>query len=286
VQDFESVLRKIVGEAGVSREEVLRLIEEKKKRMGGLLSDEGAAQLVARELGVDLPVEVEEVSVWIGDVNPDMSNVSLRARVMRVLPLRTYTTRDGKKGVYSSLILGDRTGRIRLVAWGEKAEQAVKLIRGQMVRVSRAYPKRGIGEQGEIELHLGFRGSIKPVDERVSEEDYPMPETRICRVSELKPDMREVDFRGVVEHVGEVKEFTRSDGVKGTYRRLVLSDGEQYVTLVVWNNSVEEHVRVGDTVLVENAYTKPGYLQQDRVELHAGSRTLIRVLRRGGREAA
>jgi hypothetical protein len=50
--DFDSVVRKLVEEAHLPREEIISLVEAKKKELAGLVSDLGAIHIIANELGI------------------------------------------------------------------------------------------------------------------------------------------------------------------------------------------------------------------------------------------
>ena len=52
MQNYDVLLDKIAGASGVSREEIERKVEAKKAKLSGLISREGAAQIIAAELGV------------------------------------------------------------------------------------------------------------------------------------------------------------------------------------------------------------------------------------------
>ena len=52
-QDYEDLVDLICEKSGLSREEIERRIEAKRAKLSGLISKEGAAQIIASELGID-----------------------------------------------------------------------------------------------------------------------------------------------------------------------------------------------------------------------------------------
>jgi len=60
---------KIIEETGLSKKEILELVEEKKVELKGLISQEGALFLIGKELGIDLefPKETENIDDIFGD---------------------------------------------------------------------------------------------------------------------------------------------------------------------------------------------------------------------------
>jgi replication factor A1 len=278
---YKELMEKIVGEGKITLQEAQKRVEEKRRAMGGLLSEEGAAYIVAKELGIRLPQNAQKITINIKDINMEMSNVSLKARILKVFPIREYTTKEGKKGKHASLIIGDRTGKMRLVVWDPLAEQTLEMQKGQMLQINRAYPKLSIQGDG-IELHVGYRGSLEILPDEADTVNYPLPETKIYKIDELQPDLKEVDLEAKVKSVEEKREFQRENGQQGLYRRVQLTDGRHTLTMVMWGShaNLGEQMEPGDTVIVENGYTKPGYQQKEPLELHAGNYTRIKILKK------
>ena len=57
----EAYINKIIEETGLNRGEINALIEEKKNDLKGLISEEGALFIIAKELGVDVKEENREL---------------------------------------------------------------------------------------------------------------------------------------------------------------------------------------------------------------------------------
>jgi len=54
---LEEIFKEIEKQTDVSREELIEKVDEKYTQLSGLITKEGAAYLIARELGIDLPSE-------------------------------------------------------------------------------------------------------------------------------------------------------------------------------------------------------------------------------------
>ena len=135
--DAKSIVKHIIKETGKSEQEVKELIEEKKKKFAGLLTEDGAAFMVAKELNVDIELNAEKADiVKISNLSPGMRNVDLIARVLHVHAPRRFE-RGAKKGEYCKLLLGDETGEITLTLWNKdigKIEKK-KLERGASILI-------------------------------------------------------------------------------------------------------------------------------------------------------
>lgn len=76
------------------------------------------------------------------------------------------------------------------------------------------------------------------------------------KIDELRDNMRRVDITGKIVDKSEVREVQSRYG-RGTLRvaSATLEDETGRITLTLWNQQIDE-VNVGDTVKIENGYTK------------------------------
>jgi replication factor A1 len=276
---FEEILDKIVSEGNISREDALKRINEKKKKMGGLLTDDGAAHLVAKELGLDVfeNIDYKKPTLEIKDISLEMRNVTITGRVARIFPPREFTAKDGRKGKMVSIVLVDKSGEIRVVLWGEHVQNIDKgkLKEGQIIRIFYGYIKEGL--KGEPELHVGYRGRIEVEPKDVKESDYPKIKTGLIKIKEIKPNMTSVDTVGVIQRLSSTSEFKRQDGSQGKVCNITLIDETGGIRTVFWDDQVEiaERLSEGDTIKIEGGYTKVGLREEP--ELHVGKLTNVIV---------
>ena len=55
--NYERILEKISKASGIGKDEIERKVEAKRARLSGLISKEGAAQVIASELGISFENE-------------------------------------------------------------------------------------------------------------------------------------------------------------------------------------------------------------------------------------
>lgn len=158
----EELVKEISGKSGKSTEEVNKLIEEKQTELSGLVSVEGAAYIIGRELGVGL-IKENNRQLKIKNIVPDMRTVDVVARVINIFGVREFE-RNGKKGSVSSIILGDETGTIRLPLWNDEIKllEIKGIKQDDMVEVTSAWSKSDNREG--TELRMGKRGMIKKLE--------------------------------------------------------------------------------------------------------------------------
>lgn len=154
--DFESVIKKLVEESQLPKEEIMSLIDAKKTELSGLVSDLGAAHIIANELGIQTLPSLKTANK-IEDLKPGTPSVDLLARITRVFEKREFD-KAGKKGQLASIIVLDETGTTRLVLWGVLANLVDAVKVGDVVKISNAYVKQDL--QGRPEIHASNRTRI------------------------------------------------------------------------------------------------------------------------------
>jgi len=159
--DFNEIFKKIIEKTGLKEEEVQKKIIEKQKELSNLISKEGAAYIIAKELGLDIFPKTKR-RLEIKNVVPKIRDLKLTARVIKIIEPRSFE-RNGKKGKVASIILGDETGNIRLSLWDNQTEIAEKLKPGMAIETFGVYTKdNGLGG---VELRLGNKGGIKILEQ-------------------------------------------------------------------------------------------------------------------------
>lgn len=269
---FEQMVQKILESSKLSRDELMSRIRGKQEELSGFVTLEGAANIVARELGIVFErKEPEARALHIDDLIPGMSKVEMLARVVRIREPREFQRSGGKPGQVASITLRDKTGEIRLALWDEKSFLIKKgeLKKGDVVKVQNAYVRQGINKQPE--LSLGARGSVTlSPDHPLAKELPPVPEAK-ASIADLTSGMTEVDVSGRVVTTSDLRVFDRPDGTTGKVSTLILMDRSGQVRVSLWDEWAEfsRNLRRGDALRLENATVRPGL--GDRVELSLGS---------------
>lgn len=271
--NFEHMVGRIITESKLSHDDLMARIHGKQKELGGFVTMEGAANIIARELGIVFEHREPEVRpLHIEDLIPSMSRVDIVGRVVRIREPREFHRTNGASGLVGSLSLQDRTGWIRLTLWDDKTSliKEGKIKKGDIIRVRNAYVREGLDKQPE--LSLGTRGTVEtsPDDPRAGE--LPLPTENGVKIGELTRGMGEVDALGRVVAVSECRTFERPDKTTGKVSTLILLDSTGQVRVSLWNEWAElaESLKRGDIVKLENATVRLGL--GNRVELSIDSR--------------
>jgi hypothetical protein len=176
---LDEILDKLEASAKLNRDDLKERIRKKHDGLEGFVSMEGAAYLVAKELGVNL-LNSEKRKLDIKNIVAGMRNVSVAGRLFRISNTVDFKRSNGMAGRVANIFLGDRTGFIRMPLWNDQVkmldEEAIKI--GDVIQVSGAVSQENI--YGEVELSLGKYGKVFDVSDEVSsagmEKEFPQAE--------------------------------------------------------------------------------------------------------------
>ena len=158
---YEDIVQKIQQERGLSIDEINVKIKEKLDQLSDLISKEGAAHIVANELGVKVYDVSKPKRAKINELTPMLKGAEVVAKVTKLWEVRSFKT-PTREGRVANLSIGDETGFSRLVLWDEKQIKEIeegKIKEGDIVKVMNGYVKEN--NRGSMEVHLGSSGSWK-----------------------------------------------------------------------------------------------------------------------------
>ncbi|MBS3080819.1 hypothetical protein J4221_05080 [Candidatus Pacearchaeota archaeon] len=158
MDNYHQLVGLISEHSGLSTDEIERKIAAKQAKLSGLISKEGAAQVVAAELNISF----ERQFIKISQIVVGMRKINLIGKVIKLFPIREYN-KNGRSGRIGSFILADETSNIRTVLWDENHIDVIenKVIKeGNVVEITNAGLRNG-------ELHLGSFSEIKLSDKLI-----------------------------------------------------------------------------------------------------------------------
>lgn len=200
---YEEIILKINEKTQMAVSEIEERVERKLKQLSGLISKEGAAHIVANELGVKI-FEPLSGKLQIKNILAGMRDVETLGRVMQVYELREFSN-ESRSGKVASMLIGDETGAIRVVMWGTQAENIANIGHGFVVKIVGGYVRENNGRK---EIHLNDRSQllINPKGETLSEVDIEVKGSR-KEIKNLNENDNEVELLGAIVHVFDIKYF-------------------------------------------------------------------------------
>lgn len=270
--NLDEIYSKLEGK--ITKEELKNRIKEKIDEFGGLLSEEGAALIVATDLGVDLQVERPQKSSHIKDLAIGMSDICLCARVICISAIKEFE-RDAGTGKVANVEVRDNTGSTRVVLWDDLADFSTDLQKGDIIEIKGGYVKKGYREGIEIHASSSQRVKISKKSKTETEKDLPECTTNYTCIENLTEEITDVDVVGRVKQKFSIREFQKNGGT-GKIGSLVIADDTGEIRLCLWNDKADvvSTIKRGDIIAVENGYTKMGL---NDLEIHSGWRGRIIV---------
>ena len=258
---YEQIVERIGKETKISESEINGKIDSKMKQLSGLISKEGAAHIVANELGIKL-FDTFTGKLQIKNILAGLRNVETVGKVLQTYELREFTTND-RQGKIASLVIGDETGTIRVVMWGDQADNIKNISKGTILKIIGSYVK---DNNGTIELHLNDRSKllINPEGETVKEIKQNNTESK--SINQLTENDSSVEILGTIVQIFEPRFFEicpqcskRTKNVEGAFScpehnniepdysyvlNLIVDDGTENIRTVFFRDSMEKLINL------------------------------------------
>jgi replication factor A1 len=257
-KNITELIKEIASKTNKSEEEIKQLIDAKVQKFSGLLTEQGAAFMIQKELGVGQKESYEQIEV--GKLQEGMKGIEVKGTIEAIFPVKEFE-KNGKKGKLKSFILSDPTGEIRVTLWNDQVDK-YELTKGSEIIVSNVLISK-YNEKNQ--LTLGFNGKLQITNKK--EEVFE-------KLSELKAGMSGVNVVGRVLRKFPCKDFESGER-KGKLCSFQFGDETALLRATAWNDKADELEKFneGDAIEIKNAYTKEGRFG---VELHLGYTVLMK----------
>lgn len=249
--EIAAIIGEIAQKTGKTEDEVRELVKGKTEKFSGLLTEQGAAYLIQKELGIR---KENYEQMQISQLAEGMKGIEIKGTIEAVFPVKEFE-KNGKKGKLKSFIISDGTGEIRATLWNDQAEK-YELTRGSEIKMGNILITK---YNEKKQATLGFNGTIEILNKK--EEEY-------LKIAQLAAGMNGVNAAGRILRKFPCKEFESGER-KGKLCSFQLGDETAAIRATAWNEKAEEMEKYseGDAVEVIGAYTKEGRFG---AELHLG----------------
>jgi replication factor A1 len=244
--NYQQLIQFISENSGTSIEEIERKIEAKQAKLSGLISKEGAAQVIAAELNINFDKQLVKIS----QIVPGMRKINLIGKVVTLFPVREYN-KNGKSGRIGSFILADETSNVRTVLWDENHIDLIskgEVVQECVIEIENASLRNG-------ELHLGSFSEIKLSEKKIENVNVEKPvfsksiidfnpnesvSTRAFIVQMFEPKFFEVcpECRKKVSEIGECQEHGKVVPEKRALLSFVVDDGSDSARAVMFSDQL------------------------------------------------
>ncbi len=277
MENRESMMEELLLDKGWTPAKLETEIRSAQEKFAGLLTREGAMELVCRGNHLNVPrreKKYDYLSLAETARLPEGATASFVARVKHVYAPKSFVTkneRGERRGRVCNLTVSDASGEGVLVLWNKDVDlvQYGDLERNDLVRIGNALVKKS----GEYTSALTTR--ITPAKQGSDDDDagIPLNPVRLAKLAEIKPGEEGFDCYCRVLSVSQLREFSRQkNGIEtqGFVCDALVSDGSTSCRLVGWDDNAKTiaHLKVGEAVKIEGGSAKAG--QRDgKLEVHA-----------------
>jgi replication factor A1 len=250
LQNYSQLVDRIAKGSGLPVEDIERRIEAKRSKLSGLISKEGAAQVVASELGISF----EKEKMKVAELVSGMKRVNVVGKIIQMFPVRSYE-KEGKQGKIGSFVLADESANIRTVLWDTNHISLIEknnIKEGDVVEIVN-------GSLRNEELHLTGFSDIKLSNEKIENivsgkvfHEKSIKELgqgdnvgmRAFIVQVFEPRFFNVcpACRKKVSETGECAEHGKVSGEKRALLSVVLDDGSETIRAVLFSEQLAKLV--------------------------------------------
>lgn len=268
MENYNKLVERISKASKLTADEIERKVEAKKAKLSGLISKEGAAQIVAAEMGINLDMERLKLS----EIFQGMKRANVVGKVVDIFSIRSYS-KNGREGKVANLRIADDSGNARVVLWDTNHISLIeqgKIKKGDVIELSNANVRNG-------ELHLSSFSDIKLSNEQM---DVVIAE-KVFESGKLK-DVKtgqNAKIRAIIVQAfepryfevcpeckkraldGECKIHGKVEPLKRALLNIVLDDGSSTIRSVLFGENINKLGFTDEEIFsLEKFAEKKGYL--------------------------
>ncbi|MFC1786711.1 OB-fold nucleic acid binding domain-containing protein [Halobacteriota archaeon] len=212
---------------------------------------------------IETEVDIKIKTYNISDITSGMSGINIIGKVLSRGEIRGFSRKDGTEGCVSNIIIGDQTGRIRVVLWNDHANE--KFTPEDVIEITNGYSRENYGR---TEMHIDMHGNIEKTSKEVS---YCEHITKIADIGINEP----YNVIGIVTEMGDTREFIKGDGSAGKVANIRISDDTDGIQVALWGENADlvDQINIGTQIKIMDGYAKAGW--NDGIELNVDWRSEI-----------
>lgn len=247
-ENYKQLAEFISQQSRLTAEEIGRRVEAKRAKLAGLISKEGALQVIAAELNINF----DKQSIKISQIVPGMRKINIVGKIINLFPIREYN-KNGRTGRVGSFVLADDTGNIRTVLWDENHIGLIangQIYQEGVVEITNATLRNGelhltsFSEIKSSNKNVGNIVTSKPVSKKeiINFNPYDNVTTRAFIVQMFEPKFFNVcaECRKKVSEMNECNIHGKVVPEKKALLSFVIDDGTDSIRAVMFSDQLEK----------------------------------------------
>lgn len=244
---INNIIQRIHQEKKLSMEEISSKIKSKIEELSGLVSEEGAAHIVANELGVQI---FGENKLKISQIMANMKDITVIGKVVNIYDTVEFQ-KDSNPGKVRSVIIGDETGKIRVSFWHSAVDAIEKVTPGTILKLENVVSREN-NKQPEIsvakpeQVHVSPEGIVIDVsNEEKTKKIVELTSGNSAILGTIVQTFRPTFYdrcpecnRKVVN--GECVTHGKVDSKKACIFNIIVDDGTSSIRCVFFNELAEK----------------------------------------------
>ena len=233
------------------------------------VGDSGEIQINPNDVEAKDYPNISKFTTRIGQITSAHRNkkVNVMGTVKELYSASTFQRKDSSPGKVMRFTLSDETGEIPVVVWNEKVDELEKTLkRGVGLQIVHAKVKKAMGEG--LEIHVDARTYVEKL---ASSEEF-------FKIADSKEGLSHVNVEGEVVTKPMFRDVKTSKGELVKLAIFELKDETGKIWVSAWRKHADslKDLKVGDKVIVKNAFVKKGFGEQ--VEISTRDATSITII--------
>jgi replication factor A1 len=198
---------------------------------------------------------IDKFTTKIGEITQAHKNkkVNVIGTVKELFSSSAFQRKDSSSGKVMRFVLADETGEIPAVVWNEKVDELEKtLSKGVRLQIVNARVKKAISEG--LEIHVDAETYVETI---VHEDEF-------FKIADLREGLSHVNVEGTVATKPMLRDVKTSNGELVKLAVFELKDETGRTWVSAWRKHAEivKNLKVGDKVVMKNAYARKGFAEQ------------------------
>ena len=233
------------------------------------IGDKGEVEPSPKDVNAEDFPTVEDFATKISEITQAYRNkrIVLVGTVKEVFSSSTFKRDDASEGKVMRFILKDETGEIPVVVWNEKVNELEKFLKkNQQLQIVNARAKKA--RNGGLEIHVNAETYVGLAE----------PTEKFWEIAALKEGLRKVNVKGEVITTPMFREVKTSKGETVKLAVFELKDDTGRIWVSAWRkNAVSaKNLKIGDKIIIKNAYVKRGFSDQLEISTTSSTQMLIK----------